>query len=156
MRILFILLFLIILNCSSERMTNNHGFSSLQVKYEKITINKSNKNDILKIIGPPSTISSFDKNKWFYIQRTQTNQSLLKLGVKKINKNNILVITFNNKGILKDKAILDMENMNELKFVKETTNKQFKQNDFLFKLFSSFREKANASTRTRGKNRKQN
>ncbi len=156
MRILFILLFLFTFNCSSERMTNNHGFSSLQVKFEKIKINKSNKNDILNIIGPPSTISSFDKNKWFYIQRSQTNQSLLKLGVKKINKNNILVITFNNKGILKDKAILDMENMNELKFVKETTNKQFKQNDFLFKLFSSFREKANASTRTRGKNRKQN
>ena len=154
MRILFILLFLITLNCSSERMTNNHGFSSLQVKYEKITINKSNKNDILKIIGPPSTISSFDKNKWFYIQRAQTNQSLFKLGIKKIDKNNILVINFDKKGILKDKTILDIENMNDVKFVKEITNKEFKQNDFLFKLFSSFREKANASTRNREKNRK--
>ena len=155
MRILFILLFLFTFNCSSERMTDNHGFSSLQVKFEKIKINKSNKNDILNIIGPPSTISSFDKNKWFYIQRGQTNQSLFKLGIKKIDKNNILVINFDKKGILKDKTILDIENMNDVKFVKEITNKEFKQNDFLFKLFSSFREKANASTRNK-KNRKKN
>ena len=155
MRILFILLFLITLNCSSKRMSNNHGFLSLPSKFEKITINKTNKNDVRNIIGPPSSVSSFDKNKWFYIQRIKTNQSLFKLGIKKIDKNNILVINFDKKGILKDKTILDIENMNDVKFVKEITNKEFKQNDFLFKLFSSFREKANASTRNK-KNRKKN
>ena len=154
MRIFFLFLLLFLFNCSSEKMTNNHGFTSLQAKYEKIIINKSNKNDILSIIGPPSSISSFDKNKWFYIQRAKTNQSLFKLGIKKIDKNNVLVVTFNKKGILKDKAILDINNMNDVKFVKEITNKEFKQNDFLFKLFSSFREKANAPTRNRGKNKK--
>ena len=154
MRIFFLFLLLFLFNCSSEKMTNNHGFTSLQAKYEKIIINKSNKNDILSIIGPPSSISSFDKNKWFYIQRAKTNQSLFKLGIKKIDKNNVLVVTFNKKGILKDKNILDINNMNDVKFVKEITNKEFKQNDFLFKLFSSFREKANASTRNREKNRK--
>ena len=151
MRILFILLFLITLNCSSKRMSNNHGFSSLQAKYEKITINKSNKNDIMKIIGPPSTISSFDKNKWFYIQRIKTNQSLFKLGIKKIKKNDILIVKFNNRGIVKDKKILNIKDMNDLKFSKEITEKEFKQNDFLFKIFSSVREKANAPTRNRSK-----
>jgi len=134
-------------------MSNNHGFSSLQVKYEKITINKSNKNDILSIIGPPSSISSFDKNKWFYIQRAKTNQSLFKLGIKKIEKNNILVVAFNERGILEDKVILDKNNMNDVKFVKEITKKEFKQNDFLFKLLSSFREKANAPSRNKKNNR---
>ena len=98
MKKFLIFLYLFTFNCSSERITNNHGFTSLQVKYEKITINKSNKNDILSIIGPPSSISSFDKNKWFYIQRAKTNQSLFKLGIKKIEKNNILVVAFNERG----------------------------------------------------------
>ena len=154
MKKFLIFLYLFTFNCSSERITNNHGFTSLQAKYEKITINKSNKNDILSIIGPPSSISSFDKNKWFYIQRAKTNQSLFKLGIKKIEKNNILVVAFNERGILEDKVILDKNNMNDVKFVKEITKKEFKQNDFLFKLFSSFREKANAPTRNRGKNKK--
>ena len=33
---------------------------------------------LIKIIGPPSTISDFNKNKWFYIERLKTNQSFIK------------------------------------------------------------------------------
>tara|TARA_B100000965_G_scaffold80464_1_gene64116 strand:+ start:488 stop:949 length:462 start_codon:yes stop_codon:yes gene_type:complete len=151
MRIFFILLLLFTLNCSPNKVSNNHGFISLQSKFEKIIINKTNKNDILNIIGPPSSVSSFDENKWFYIQRIKKNQSLLKLGVKKIDKNNILVVRFNNKGILSNKKILNISDMNDIKFSKDITEKEFKQNDLLFKVFSSLREKANAPTRNRSK-----
>ena len=75
MKILFIFLLLITLSCSTNKVSDNHGFISLQEKFEKITINQTNKNDILKVIGPPSSISNFDNNKWFYIQRNKTNQS---------------------------------------------------------------------------------
>ena len=153
MRIFFILLFLFTLNCSSNKVSNNHGFISLQAKFEKITINQTNKNDILNIIGPPSSISNFDKNKWFYIQRIKTNQSLFKLGIKKIDKNNILIVQFNNKGILEDKRILNLNDMNDVNYVKNITEKDFQQNDVLFKIFSSLREKANAPSRNRSKNK---
>ena len=153
MKILFIFFLLLITNCSSNKVSNNHGFSSLDTKFEKITVNKTNKNDILKIIGPPSSISDFDKNKWFYIQRMKQNQSLFKLGIKKIKKNNILIIQFDNRGILVKKKILDLNNMNDIKYVKDITEKEFKQNDILFKVFSSLREKANAPARNRGKNK---
>ena len=153
MKIFFIFLFLIITNCSTNKVANNHGFSSLDVKFEKITINKTNKNDIIKIIGPPSSISSFNKNKWFYIQRMKQNQSLFKLGIKKIEKNDILIVKFNNKGILKDKKILKLIDMNDVKYVEDITEKEFKQNDLLFKVFSSLRERANAPARNRGKNK---
>ncbi len=154
MRIFFIFLLLFTLNCSSNKVRNNHGFISLQAKFEKITINQTNKNDILNIIGPPSSVSNFDKNKWFYIQRTKTNQSLFKLGIKKIDKNNILIVQFNNKGILEDKRILNLNDMNDVNYVKNITEKEFKQNDVLFKIFSSLREKANAPSRNRVKNKK--
>ena len=151
MRIFIIFIFLFILNCSSNKVSNNHGFISLEAKFEKITINKTNKNDIINIIGPPSSISSFDNNKWFYIQRIKTNQSLFKLGIKKIKKNDILVVKFNNRGILNDKKILNINDMNDIKFSKDITEKEFKQNDMLFKIFSSIREKANAPARNRSK-----
>ena len=153
MKIFFIILFLFTLNCSSNKVSNNHGFISLQSKFEKITINKTNKNDILNIIGPPSSISDFDKNKWFYIQRTKINQSLFKLGIKKIEKNNILIVKFDNKGILEYKKILNLNDMNDINYVKYTTEKDFKQKDMFFKIFSSIREKANAPARNRAKNK---
>jgi len=153
MRIYFIFLFLFTLNCSSNKVSNNHGFVSLQEKFKNITINKTNKNDILKIIGPPSSKSNFNKNKWFYIERMKTNQSIFKLGIKKIDKNNILIVEFNNRGILKDKKILKLNDMNDIKYVENITEKEFKQNNILFNIFSSLREKANAPTRNRAKNK---
>ena len=153
MKLFLILLFLLTLNCSSNKISVNHGFLSLQEKYEIISINKNNKNDIIEIIGPPSTVSNFDKNKWFYIQRIKTNQSLLKLGIKKIKKNNILIVIFNDRGILKNKRILNINDMNDINYVKNTTEKNFEQNDTLYKIFSSLREKADAPARNRRKNK---
>ena len=152
MKIFLIFVFLFIANCSTNKVSNNHGFISLQAKFEKITINKTNKNDILKIIGPPSSISNFDNNKWFYIQTKKENQSLFKLGIKKIEKNNVLIVNFNNKGILREKKILKLDDMNDIKYVKDTTEKKYKQNNTAYKILSSLREKANASVRNRSKN----
>ena len=122
MRFLLIFIFLITA-CSSNKVSKNHGFISLENKLENIEINKSNKNDIIEVIGHPSSISKFNSNKWFYIERKQTNQSLFKLGIKKISKNNILVIEFDNKGLAKNKRLVNQNDMNELIYVKKTTKK---------------------------------
>ena len=151
MKFYFIFIFLFIVNCSTNKVSNNHGSISLQSKFEKITINKSNKNDILKIIGPPSTTSEFDENEWFYIETKKENQSLLKLGIKKIEKNNVLVVIFNNKGILEEKKMLNLSDMKKVKYVKNVTEKEYKQNNTIYKILSSLREKANASVKNRSK-----
>ena len=153
MKILILFIFLFTLNCSTNKVSKNHGFKSLETKFEKIVINQTNKNDIIDLIGPPSTKSDFNKNKWFYIERRKTNQSLIKLGNKKIEKNNILVVEFNNRGILKNKKIFDMNDMNKINYVKSLTQKEFKQNNFLYNIFTSFREKMNAPARNRSKNK---
>ena len=153
MKILILFIFLFTLNCSTNKVTKNHGFKSLETKFEKIVINQTNKNDIIDLIGPPSTKSDFNKNKWFYIERKKTNQSLFKLGKKKIEKNNILMVEFNNRGILTNKKIFNMDDMNEIKYVKSLTHKEFKQNNFLYNVFTSFREKLNAPARNRSKNK---
>ena len=81
----FFFIFLFTLNCSINKVSNTHGFRFIETKYDKIILNKSNKNDVRKIIGPPSSISKFDDT-WFYIERKKTNQSLFKLGKKKYQK----------------------------------------------------------------------
>ena len=143
MRILFIFIFLITLNCSTNKVSKNHGFKSLETKFEKIKVNRDNKNDIIKFIGPPSTKSDFNENKWFYIERRKTNLDIKKLGKKTIEINNILIVEFNEIGILMDKRFLNKDNMNDVKYVKTITQKDFKKSNFLFNLFSSFREKMN-------------
>ncbi|MDC3000764.1 outer membrane protein assembly factor BamE [Candidatus Pelagibacter sp.] len=147
--LLYILLFIIIVNCSGNKVSNYHGTKSLDTKFNIIQVNSTNKNDLLNIFGPPSTISDFNKNKWIYVERLKTNQSLIKLGAQKVKKNNILVVELSNNGILKEKKLLDLNDMNDLKYLKETTNKEFKNSDMLYGIISSLREKINAPLRNR-------
>tara|TARA_Y100000590_G_C14897025_1_gene704901 strand:- start:5 stop:463 length:459 start_codon:yes stop_codon:yes gene_type:complete len=151
MRILLLTLFLLTLNCSSNKLSKNHGFRSLDTKFEIIKLNETNKNDMVKIIGPPSIKSTFNNDKWIYIERRKTNQSLFKLGIKKIEKNNILIVEFNKMGILKDKKLLDLNDMNDIQYVKLVTEKDFKNNNIFYEILSSMREKINAPTRNRSK-----
>ena len=146
---LYILLFITIINCSGNKVSNYHGQKSLELKFDQLRINVTNKNDIIKIIGPPSIISDFNENKWFYVERLKTNQSLLKIGAQRIKKNNILIVELNKSGILINKKLLNIEDMNDLKYVKKETSKEFENKDVLYDVFSSLREKINAPIRNK-------
>ena len=149
MKYFIILIFILTLNCSGNKVSNYHGNKLLSSKYDIIEVNVTNKNDLIRIIGPPSTISDFNENLWFYFERLKTNQSLVKLGAQKIKKNNILIVELNNKGILKSKRILDLDDMNDIEYIKTVTTKEFKNDNFIYGIFSSLREKINAPLRNR-------
>ena len=147
MKIILVIIFIILSGCSTKIVSKNHGINALDKKYNKIILNESNKNDIMELIGPPSVISMFDKNTWFYIQRKKTNQSLRKLGKKSIKENNVLLVKFNKYGILIEKKFVDKSKMNNVKFAENTTQKEFKKNNFLFNIFTSMREKMNSASK---------
>ena len=135
------------LSCSLNKVKNNHGILLLENKFNKIYINKSNTNDILSVFGPPSTKSEFDDSIWIYIERKKSNQSIFKLGNQKIIKNNIVVLELNNKGILSSKKIYDLNNMNKYKFSKNTTEKNYEKDSYIYGVLTSLREKINAPSK---------
>ena len=149
-KILIISVFLFTLNCSLNKVSNVHGFRFIETMYDKIELNKSNKNDVRKLIGPPSSISKFN-DVWIYIERKKVNQSLIKLGKKKISANNIIILEFNTRGIVFAKEFLDLDDMNSIKIVEEKTMKKFNQDNLLYNILSTLREKINAPTRNRKK-----
>ena len=145
----FIILFIIVFlaSCTQNKVTSNHGVLSLEKKYNEIFIKKTNKNDILDILGPPSTDSTFNNNIWIYVERKKINQSIIKLGKKKIEKNNVLVLELDERGILVKKELYDLNKMNKLDFSKNTTEKSYSKNTFIYNLLTSLREKINAPRR---------
>ena len=146
-KITFLLLFfLITLNCSKNKVSNIHGIRFIESKYEILELNKTNKNDVRKIIGPPSSISDFD-NKWMFIEKKSESQSLIKLGEKKISSNNVLIVEFNEMGILVSKNLLKIDDMNQILIADKKTKKEFDQNNIVYDIFTTLREKINAGTR---------
>ena len=146
----FLLVFLFTLNCSINKVSNIHGYRLLELKSDKIQLTKTNKNDVKKILGPPSSISKFE-DIWFYIERKKTNQKILKLGKKSISKNNVLILEFDNKGIVKNKKLLNINNMNEIKIANQKTFKKYEQDNLIYNMLSTLREKINAPTRNKKK-----
>ena len=144
MKKIIILIFLITLSCSNNKVVKNHGLSSLEKKASKIELSKSNKNDVIELIGKPSIISLFDDNVWFYIQRETVNQSIIKLGKLKILKNNVLEIEFNNRGVVATKKFYNLEDMNDLKIVKKTTEKKYNEQGSIGKMLKSIEQKINS------------
>ena len=149
-KIIIIFLF-IITSCSTNKVVNNHGTLSLEKKLDKISLNISNINDVITVLGPPSTKSTFDGNIWMYIERKKANQSIFMLGKKKVIKNNVLLVQFNNQGMLINKEFYNINDLKKINFDKDITEKAYDKKTFISNIFSSFREKINAPVKKRKK-----
>ncbi len=136
-------------------MVKHHGVPFLEKKQLELTVNKSNKNDIRKILGNPSTRSKFDNDVWIYIERKQTQSKIKNLGRMKIFKNDVLVLEIDDYGILKKKEFYNKEDMKNIKIVEETTEAGFTRNSFIYDFMSSMRQKINDPLGQRAKKRKE-
>ena len=121
-KILYIIfLSLIVSNCSFKKVVNHHGVPFLEKKQKLLVVNTTNKNDIIKILGNPSTTSKFDNDVWIYIERKQTQSKLKNMGRMKIYKNDVLVLEVDDYGILKKKEFFNKDDMQNIKVVEATT-----------------------------------
>ena len=130
-------------NCSLNKVIKHHGVHYLDIKEKQLVINQTNKNDILKILGPPSTKGMFDNNVYIYIERKTSSSKLRKLGKKKLLINNVLIVEIDNKGILVSKEFLNKEKINKINFSESTTDKNYSKRSFVYGFLSSMRQKIN-------------
>ena len=155
-KILYIIfLSLIVSNCSFKKVVKHHGVPFLEKKQKLLVVNTTNKNDIIKILGNPSTTSKFNNDVWIYIERKQTQSKLKNMGRMKIYKNDVLVLEVDDYGILKKKEFLNKDEMQNIKIVEATTEVGFKRNSFIYNFMSSMRQKINDPLGQRAKKRKE-
>ena len=145
----------VVSNCTFKPVVKHHGVPFLEKKQSSLIINKSNKNDIKKILGNPSTTSKFDKDIWIYIERKQTQSNISNLGKMKISKNNVLVLEIDDYGILRKKDFYNKDDMQNIKIVEATTEAGFQRNSFIYNFMSSMRQKINDPLGQRAKKRKE-
>ena len=129
------------LGCQRQEVIKTHGISYLEKREKLVTVNKSNKNDVIDVLGYPSTRGMLDNNTWIYIERTRTRGKLLKLGRNYLKKNNVLVLEFDKYGILLNKEFYDKEHMKKVKFAKVITENDLKKENFVYSFLSSIRQK---------------
>ena len=151
--LLFISLFLTISNCSLNLVDDHHGVYFIEKKMKKIQVNYTNKNDIVKIFGEPSTKSTFDNDVWIYMERKITNTHFL--GKRKLIVNNVLVLEIDERGLLAKIDFYNIENMNKIEFDKSKTEISYRKKSFIYDFLSSMRQKVNDPLGVRKKRREE-
>jgi len=130
-------------SCSFNKVVKHHGVHFLDKKQKKLEILSSNVNDTKKILGPPSTINTFDNDIWIYLERKTTVSQIRTLGKRKLLVNNVLILEFDNRGVLVKKDFYNKDEMNNLKFAKNKTSVLNKKDTFMKNLITSLRHKIN-------------
>ena len=144
---------MIVSNCTLKPVVHHHGVPFLEKKQTKLIVNKTNKNDIIRILGNPSTKSKFDNDLWIYIERNHTRSNIKKFGKITIQKNDILILEIDNYGVLKKKEFYNKEDMKEIKIVVSKTDTDYKRSSFIYDFMSSLRQKINDPLGKRAKKR---
>ena len=135
------IVFIILSGCKLQEPLKTHGIVYLENRSNKLIINKSNKNDVIKIFGQPQIKDSDNIDTWIYLERILTKGKYHKLGKHVVKQNNILILDFNKYGILKNKKLLNKEDINQIKFSKKNTENELSQKNFIRSFLESIRQK---------------
>lgn len=138
---MFIFFVFSLVSCQFQDPYKNHGITFLDNRAEKLVLNKSNKNDVVQILGQPHSKSLSDENSWIYIERVLTKGEYHKLGKNILKSNNVLILEFNKYGILSSKNLMDKNDIKKIKFSQQITKNQITQKSFVEKFLSSVKSK---------------
>ena len=134
-------LFIILISCKLQEPYKNHGILFLKNRSEQLILNKTNKNDVINIIGQPHSTSISDENQWMYLERILTKGKYHKLGKNVLKANNILVLNFDKYGILNNKKLFNKNDKEFLKFSKMETENELIKDSFVQSFLESVRAK---------------
>tara|TARA_Y100000590_G_scaffold461478_1_gene623141 strand:- start:1077 stop:1529 length:453 start_codon:yes stop_codon:yes gene_type:complete len=142
--ILLVFILTSLASCQRNEVIKTHGVAYLEKREKLIVVNQTNKNDTVRFLGQPATKGMINDNMWIYIERTKVRGKLLKLGRETLKKNNVLVLEFNEYGILNKKQFYNKQDMKKIEFAKAFTQNDIRKENFIYGFLSSIRQKMEA------------
>ena len=134
-------LLVISLGCQIQEPLKTHGIVYLENRANKLKINESNKNDIIKLMGQPQIVEEKNNLTWIYIERILSKGKYHKLGKHVLKENNILILEFDRYGILKKKELFDKDKIQKIEFSEKKTDNELTRKSFVEKFLQSVKQK---------------
>ena len=143
---LLIILIFLTFSCKLTPINKISGIQNIEEKIKKIDIGKSNKNDIIKILGYSIVSEPNNENIWYYMEMQETRNFF---GKKKITKELVLVLEFDNRSILYKKEIYDSNNKNQIFFDEDKTVSRAIDKNFVKDFLSSTRKRLQSAKKSK-------
>ena len=111
-------LLLISLNNCAGRVSN-HGVLKIEKKINTIIERKLEKAEVEALLGPPSTVSAFEFNKWYYINSTMRHFAFFK---PEIIKHQVYELIFNSENQVIEINSYNEKDLNEITYNDDYTD----------------------------------
>ena len=145
--LLYLLVFIILISCKLQEPLKTHGIIFLENRSQKLVVNQSNKNDVIRIMGRPHIKEDEINQSWIYLERILSKGKYHKLGRHILKENNVLVLNFDKYGVLKNKQFLKKEDLKKLEFSQKITENELTQKSFVQKFLQSVKQKMYSNQR---------
>lgn len=129
---LFIVLVLMISSCSP--IVENRGYVFDEKLLDQIEINKTISNDVMSILGSPSTTSAIDSSTWYYIFSKAETIAFYR---PEVTDRRVLAVSFGNDNKVNNLKYYGLEDGKIISYVDRTTPTRGRELTILQQLFGN-------------------
>src|SRR5947207_9615443 len=136
-----------------ETVVDHRGFAPTPGSTEKLEAGTQSREDVIRLIGTPSAVATFNPNVWYYISQDQETYAFLK---PHILEQHVMQLTFNDAGRLTTLKSYDLKDAQDITMVARITPTAGKELTVLEQLlgnvgkFSGPRQESNPGAPTGG------
>ena len=134
LKITFTILFFQLNSCGLKVVENHGQIYGKNLDLDELQIGKTTKNEIVELLGSPSTTSNFDNEQsWIYIS-SEFKKFVFLDGSNTDQK--ILILSFN-ENTLKNKEILSKNDINSIQYEENVTDSRGKKISWIRNFFTN-------------------
>ncbi len=101
-----------------ENTVDLRGFAATPGSVEKLEVGAQSREDVVRLIGSPSAVATFNPNVWYYISETQEYWAFTK---PRISAQKVIQVTFNESGRIEAIKNYDLKDAQDIQMVQRIT-----------------------------------
>jgi outer membrane protein assembly factor BamE (lipoprotein component of BamABCDE complex) len=101
-----------------ETIINQRGFAATPGSVEKLEIGSQSREDVIRLIGSPSSVATFNPNVWYYISQRQESYAFFKPAMA---EQKVMQLVFNDAGRLQTIKNYDLKDAKDIAMVSRIT-----------------------------------
>ena len=134
LKMIFAILFFQLNSCGLKVVENHGQIYEKNINFKELQVGKTTKNEIVELLGSPSTTSNFDdEQSWIYIS-SEFKKFIFLDGSNTDQK--ILILSFN-QNTLKNKELLSKNDINNIEYEETLTDSRGKKVNWIKDFFSN-------------------
>jgi outer membrane protein assembly factor BamE (lipoprotein component of BamABCDE complex) len=136
-----------LLAAGCDSFVDQRGFAATPGSVDKIEVGTQSREDVVRLIGSPSAVATFNPNVWYYISQRQETFAFFKT---QLVDQKIMQLTFNDSGRLEGIKKYDLADAEHITMVSRITPTEGKQLTILEQVLGNVGRFASPSGGTQG------